>query len=148
VAWVKLYHKLPNWKETICIVIHDFGYWNCVNIDGPEGELHPLVAARWVYQHLDGLGKYQYGHLCAFHSRTIAKKYNIEPSLLCAADKLGSALTPVWLMVLLGNLSGEIKELHLNPKYPSYRRTMTDYEMMRDFSQHYRAKNGNMKVEE
>ncbi len=147
-AWVKLYHKLPNWKEAVCIVIHDWGYWQAADIDGEEGENHPFRPASWVHDYLDKGYDWRYYELCFFHSRTMAKKWGEKVSPLCAADKLGSALTPVWLMVLMGKLSSELKELHLDPKYPSYRRNMTDYQMMKDFSQHYRARKGSMEVGE
>lgn len=44
-AWVYLYRSFPNPKELLCIFVHDWGYWGCPNMDGPEGERHPERAA-------------------------------------------------------------------------------------------------------
>jgi hypothetical protein len=46
----------------------------------------------------------------AYHSRSYAKKYGMDFSKLCVADKLAIALTPAWLYIPLATLSGEIKE--------------------------------------
>lgn len=50
-AWWALYGR-PTWRELVCIIIHDWGYWHCPNMDGPEGELHPeygaQLAGRWL----------------------------------------------------------------------------------------------------
>ena len=125
-GWFKLY-GWPNWKELICICIHDWGYWGCDDMDGPEGEQHSLWAAeivgkRWdINQYGSDLSWY---FLCLYHSRFYVYKTIKEvketapwidttksrPSKLCWADKLGSALYPPWLWVLLGTLTGEIKE--------------------------------------
>ena len=151
IAWVKLYRKLPNAKETLCIAIHDWGYWGKPNIDGPEGELHPAWAAKWAWHHLDvhDFRKYgnvddkvaelgvHYHNLCRYHSSSLAKKGNHEISRLCPADKLGSALLPVWVMATLGKLTGETKELKSCKKYPKKRATMTDSEMYADFKRTY-----------
>lgn len=45
-----------------------------------------------------------------YHSRFVSKKYGVEPSRLCAADKMAVAMCPVWLTLLLFNLSGEGEE--------------------------------------
>jgi hypothetical protein len=44
-AWIKLY-GLPTWKEFICIVVHDWGYWSRKDIDGDEGKSHPELGAK------------------------------------------------------------------------------------------------------
>ena len=64
-AWVWLFRRLPNWKETICIIIHDWGYWGKENMDDEEGEKHPEWAFHFASKHL---GK-SYGLLCLYHSR-------------------------------------------------------------------------------
>ncbi len=45
-----------------------------------------------------------------YHSRFMAKRYNVGPSRLCFADKLATALAPWWLYVPLTRLTGEIRE--------------------------------------
>lgn len=121
-AWVKIYHKLPNPKESICIIIHDWGYWGLNNIDGEEGDGHPVWAAEWASFSLDrNRNSNRYWELCMFHSRFVAKAYNCKPSKLCSADKLGITLYPTWLWYTLVRLSGELTEYQNNPKYASER---------------------------
>ena len=125
VAWVKLYRKLPNWKEAVCILIHDWGYWGKPNVDGPEGELHPERAARWAWKHLDErakgenlhMGVCYYSNLCRYHSSTLAKMAGHQVSKLCLPDKYGITLVPISLMVLFGRLTGETNEYKHAPKY-------------------------------
>jgi hypothetical protein len=114
-AWVELY-GLPSWKETVCIFIHDLGYWGCPNMDGEEGENHPEWAADFASVYLD---KYKmfcrtntltYWKLCIYHSRHYARKHNATPSRLCWADKLSIKYDPAWFYLLRASLSGEIKE--------------------------------------
>jgi hypothetical protein len=127
-AWIELY-GLPNWKETVCIFIHDWGYWGCSNMDGNDGENHPELGANIAHMLLDTerwetlletetrsagwktLNKSEeYYKLCLFHSRGTAKKYKAEPSKLCWADKLSIKYDPWFLYLPRAILSGEIKE--------------------------------------
>ena len=107
IAWVKLY-GIPNFKETVCIFIHDIGYWSKSNMDGNEGEHHPEWASHWAYVHLG----WEYRNLCLFHSRTCAKRYNAVPSKLCWADKLCIKYDPWWFYLLRARLSGELSEYY------------------------------------
>src|ERR1035437_1297336 len=115
-AWIKLYHNLPNPTETLCIIIHDWGYWGKPNLDGPEGEDHPRWAAEFIYRH--ALSKYgDYYALCMYHSRFQARKHLASVSRLCLPDKLGVALMPTWLWVGLGSLTHEVDEYMAETKY-------------------------------
>jgi hypothetical protein len=105
IAWLKLYGR-PNWRETICIAIHDWGYWGKPNMDGIEGERHPELAAEIAFR-LFGI---EYEHLCLFHSRHYARKCRQEPSQLCWADKLSIIYEPYWWYLFRARLSGELKE--------------------------------------
>jgi hypothetical protein len=89
IAWIKLYHKFPSFKELICILIHDIGYFGCANMDGQEGQAHPEAAAKIVKK----WGAYYY-ELCLYHSRHYAHAAGAEPSKLCWADKLSIAYDP------------------------------------------------------
>ena len=51
-AWKELYKTWPSWKEFVCIFIHDWGYWGCPNMDGEEGENHPVWAAKFAAKYL------------------------------------------------------------------------------------------------
>ncbi len=104
-AWHKLY-GWPNRKEFVCIVIHDWGYWFCENMDDDEGKLHPVWAAEKTYK----LFGYEYCCLCLYHSRHLAKTFELVPSKLCWADKLSIKYEPWWFYLPRAWLSGELKE--------------------------------------
>jgi len=137
-AWLKLYKRI-NFKELICIIIHDWGYWGKPNLDGKEGEEHPEWAARWANRHLDAPQGYwgdsfYYQDLCLYHSRFMAKRNGKQPSKLCLADKLSVAIMPTWLWVFLGSLTGEIEEYINNPKYAIFNQARKSYsEWFRDY---------------
>lgn len=146
-AWVKLYRKLPNPKEAVCIIIHDWGYWGKPNLDGPEGEQHPEWAATWAFMHLDKFtnpltpaGK-RYWDLCLYHSSFYAKRNGHNVSQLCIPDKMGVAMMPIWMIVILGKLTGETEEYRHAQKYANQQREkMTDRELYEDFRWYYRNK--------
>jgi len=105
-AWCELY-GLPNWKECICIIVHDWGYWGSPNMDGEEGAGHAersaLMVAWWF-----GFSE-EYREVL-YHSRGAAKKDQASPSKLCWADKLSIKYDPWFLYLPRAILSGEIKE--------------------------------------
>ena len=105
IAWVWLYRKFPTWKETICIIIHDWGYWGKAKMDDEEGERHPEVGAKLVRF----LGP-EYYELCLFHSRHYARNAGRKPSLLCWADKISILCEPSWLYLPRAWASGELCE--------------------------------------
>ncbi|MDP2779760.1 hypothetical protein [Devosia sp.] len=105
-AWRKLY-GWPSWREAVCIVIHDWGYWQAPNMDGPEGEAHPWVGAM-IARRLFGT---HYLWLCLLHSRHLTRALGMSvPSRLCWADKAWHDFMPAWLFVALAHLSGEFAE--------------------------------------
>jgi hypothetical protein len=105
-AWHKLY-GCPNLKETACIIMHDWGYWGCHNMDGLQGQKHPERAARIVKRL--GWGE-KYEKLCLLHSRSTAARFEEIPSKLCWADKLSIAYDPPMFYLFRARISGEIKE--------------------------------------
>jgi len=108
-AWTELY-GFPNWKELVCIIVHDLGYYGKPNMDGAEGEMHPKLGAEIAGLILDDKHSFTYYNMCLYHSRTCAKKYGVSPSRLCWADKLCIKYDP-WLFYLLrALLSGEVIE--------------------------------------
>ncbi len=129
IAWCELY-GLPSWEETVCIFIHDWGYWGCSDMEG-DGADHPRFGAELanrlfglrVYPRVDNYprepgtktdfpvpSRYWF-ELCMFHSRGMAKKWGAEPSKLCWADKLSIKYDPWWLYLPRAIITGEIKEL-------------------------------------
>ena len=107
IAWYSIYHTWPNWRELVCIIIHDWGYWGCSTMDGDDGSIHPIWAARKVLRR--GWDLY-YCALCLYHSRHLAKRYDKPVSKLYYADKLSFCYTPWWVYIPLGLLTGEIRE--------------------------------------
>ena len=105
-AWKELYGP-PSWKELICIIIHDWGYWGLPDLDGQEGSLHPFFGAGLALKYL-GMDYYD---LCLGHSRHLAQMMNRKPSRLCYADKLSFKYDPRWFYLLRSWLSGELQEL-------------------------------------
>lgn len=53
-GWRRCYDRWPTWWELLVIVVHDWGYWGCDDMDGPCGKLHPELGARlsgnWVFR--------------------------------------------------------------------------------------------------
>lgn len=97
---------LPNWKEFVCIIIHDWGYWGCENMDDKKGEEHP----RWAADKTMKWFGPQYYCLCLYHSRHYAKRHNKQPSRLCWADKLSFLYDPKWFYLSRAWSSGELRE--------------------------------------
>jgi len=108
-AWYELY-RMPNFKELVCIFIHDWGYWFCENMDDDKGKKHPEFGANLAYK----LFGSEYFKLCLYHSRHYSKRNNMEPSKLCWADKLSIKYEITWFYLFRANLSGEIKEYRRN----------------------------------
>jgi hypothetical protein len=106
IAWVYLFHKPPTWKELVCIIIHDWGYWGKLKMDDEKGERHPEAGAKiagWLFGD-------RYYTLCLYHSRHYAKNSGKEPSFLCWADKYSIVFDPWWFYLPRAWLSGELFE--------------------------------------
>ena len=108
-AWFIIYREVPKAHEWAAIITHDIGYWGSPNMDGPEGEDHPERVAAWWRKHFGEFGERVAIEVLG-HSRFHAKKNNLPLSKLFRPDKFSTALYPCWLYLLLGNLSGEIRE--------------------------------------
>lgn len=51
-AWWKLYGFPYDPRLWVAFIVHDWGYWGCPNMDGPEGEWHPATGAKimgWLF---------------------------------------------------------------------------------------------------
>lgn len=121
-AWLKLYgfsREFLDPRLHLCFWLHDIGYWNCKEMDGEDGELHPAKGAEIVSK----ITQSQYWQdMCMYHSATMVDKCkeasshcklpykHIKPSKLYPVDKLASTLYPKWLYKLLSSMSGEWKE--------------------------------------
>ena len=108
-AWWLIYRETPQAHEWAAIITHDIGYWGSPNMDGPEGEEHPERIATWWRKNFGVFGEKVAVEILG-HSRFHAKRNGLPLSKLFRPDKLSTCLYPRWLYLLLGNLSGEIKE--------------------------------------
>lgn len=105
-AWWKLYGFPRDPRLWFAFFLHDIGYWGMPNMDGAEGDRHPIMGAMamgWLFG-CEWVG------FTLRHSRFLALAAKQSPSKLCAADKLSIALTPWWLYIPLALASGEIHE--------------------------------------
>ena len=116
VAWIALYRKLPKLHEIFAIITHDLGLWGLPNIDGDEGETHPMIMydwwmdswIRWVFW--DAEFRRKVANEILGHSGYYCEKMDIERSKLYKPDKLSVSFYPICLYLLLETLSGEIQE--------------------------------------
>lgn len=111
-AWRRRYKKWPNFFESLTILVHDWGYWGCDNMDGFSGKQHPRAGAYIMFQLTRSwtAPDYKYHWLALGHSRWMAKGYGMPPSALCNPDKESVLFDPRWFYLLRATLSGEIKE--------------------------------------
>jgi hypothetical protein len=107
IAWYKLYHALPSWREVICIIIHDWGYWGKENMNGEKGIKHPELAWEIALYLFDDP---KWAYFCLYHSRHYARDNKMPPSLLCWADKISILYDPWWFYLPRAWLSGELAE--------------------------------------
>jgi len=116
-GWVKLYGwKMLNANIMLAIIFHDWGYIGCMTMDGPDGSLHPTRLPKRLVRLLPQESLVQ----IVYHSRHLSSKYGFEPSLLCWADKIGTAMMPSFLWALMAYLSGEGWEYMSNPNNNDY----------------------------
>ncbi len=107
-GWRRAYGSFPRrWQEGLGIVVHDWGYWGCDNLDGLEGRRHPVLGARIVGRLASNP---DWALWTACHSRHYAAIAGVQPSTLMRADKLAALTCPFWLFVGLAVLSGECRE--------------------------------------
>ncbi len=126
-AWWRLYGFPFDPRLWVAFFVHDIGYVGKPNMDGPEGEQHPLFGARVMSRLFDwyelGHGSHaaydvhgtplligHWGRFALLHSRYFAKSLGLQPSRLCIADKLALALTPWWLYLPMARATGEVHE--------------------------------------
>lgn len=114
-AWVKLYSWPKDWRLWVAFVVHDWGYWGCNDMDGPEGANHPRLGACIMTRLFDRKGSIFWWRFMACHSRSYAAKVGQIPSRLCYADKIATVLTPNWLWVFSCWLTGELDYFRASP---------------------------------
>jgi hypothetical protein len=126
-AWRHYHKRTPTFWETVAIVVHDWGYWGCDNMDGEQGITHPDRGALFIYwlyaRTHSGKGRnitqaLNLWELVRCHSSHHARNIGGSPSALCAPDKLSVLFDPPWWYLLRGCLSGEIGEYITNSPAP------------------------------
>lgn len=122
IAWMKLYHSFPSWKELICIVIHDWGYCGKPNLKNEDGDRHPELGANIAHRLFDKprvLAQLDHSQLMEFphewkdfvlgHSSFYVTRYGIKQSKLLAPDKYWHCIIPLWFYKCLAVPTGEFK---------------------------------------
>jgi hypothetical protein len=123
-SWWKLYGFPWDPRLWVAFFVHDLGYIGKPNMDGEEGEMHPLLGARIMSALFDRKRPHvvsadctaplhrlgQWGMFTLTHSRYLAKRLGVQPSRLCIADKLALGITPAWLYLPMVKATGEIAE--------------------------------------
>ena len=117
IGWRRCYGRLPRDPRIwAAFFLHDLGYltqW-CRNMDGDEGQSHPLGGANIMGRLFDLPGEPcwsgRWWRFTAGHSRYFCRLFGLEESPLMRADKLATVLTPYWLYITLVWLSGEYWE--------------------------------------
>jgi len=124
IAYTRLYGFTFDPRIWIAFIVHDWGYWGKSDIDGKEGKTHPILGAKIMHELFDDstlssytteLGAFSirsrmWYEFTLYHSRFYAKNDGVQFSKLCYADKLAFSVPPMWLYLLLVNLTGEIHE--------------------------------------
>ncbi len=122
VAWWKLYGFPFDPRLWVAFIVHDWGYWGSPNMDGYEGNMHPLLGANIMHFLFDRpkfyvpyegsipFENYHWYWLCLYHSRFLAVEDSHDFSKLCVADKMAIVLEPAWLYLPRVRWSGEIHE--------------------------------------
>jgi hypothetical protein len=123
-AYRKLFRRWPDSVGCLCILVHDWGYWGCGDIDGKEGKLHPLLGAKLAGKIVYRLRRIfcresklasvllaaEASERCLLHSGSLAEEVNMSPSDICWADKFSLFYEPEWFYLLRTRLSGEMVE--------------------------------------
>lgn len=129
-AWWHLYGFPWDPRLWVAFLVHDWGYWGRSDMDGEEGEYHPILGARLMAALFDRVPDLlrrrpqrldytfdrrtfffgPWGEFALLHSRFFARMLGAPPSRLCYADKFAIVLTPWWVYLPLARLTGELDE--------------------------------------
>lgn len=112
-AWRRVHGRWPSGvAEWVAIVVHDWGYWGCADMDGPEGVKHPIKGAETAWKVLrflrqDRMQQTRAALLVLGHSRSFSPD---RLSMLNAPDKVSIIYEWKWFYLLRAKLSGELAE--------------------------------------
>lgn len=111
-ARMKYTTRLTDPRLWLAFLVHDVGLIGKPDMDGPIGETHPEVGARFMRVIF---GK-AWGDFVLLHSRYYAKRLGRPVSALCIADKWAIVVEPSWLYLPRARVSGELAEYLANAK--------------------------------
>lgn len=89
-AWCRLFGFPWDLRVLCACFLHDIGYFQRGDMDGPDGEEHVILGAcimGWLFGP-------EWADECYRHSRYWAHRMGLPVSRLCLADKLAFATTP------------------------------------------------------
>lgn len=118
-AWRAYHGCWPQDKaEWVAIVVHDFGYWGCRDMDGEIGVNHPLRGAEiaWEILKSDPVARRKAMALCLGHSSHFARQRGLPVSDLYAPDKLSVLFESRWFYLVRAVASGEVWEYIVNSR--------------------------------
>lgn len=118
-AWRAYHGHWPQDKaEWVAIVVHDFGYWGCRDMDGEIGVNHPLRGAEiaWEILKSDPVARRKARDLCLGHSRHFSRQRRQPVSDLYAPDKLSVLFESRWFYLVRAVASGEVWEYIVNSR--------------------------------
>lgn len=103
IAWIRLYKAFPSFRELVCILIHDWGYWGKPSLKCSDGDTHPELGAK-IAARLFGS---EWGDFILGHSSFYVKRNQIEASRLMAPDKYWHCMVSLWFYKMLAVPTGE-----------------------------------------
>ena len=106
IAWWRLFGFPADVRLWAAFIVHDWGYWQSPEMDGPVGKMHPELGGRLMARWFGP----EWGAFTWGHSRSYARLRGVGLSPLCAADKLATAIEPLWLYLFRVLLTGEWRE--------------------------------------
>lgn len=105
IAWIKLYRSFPTWREMLCIIIHDWGYWGKSNLKDADGDRHPEKGAEIASKLLGP----EWRDFILGHSSFYMVRYGVKQSKLFAPDKYWHCMIPLWFYKVLSVPTGEFR---------------------------------------
>lgn len=105
-ARMKYTTRLTDPRLWLAFLVHDVGLIGKPDMDGPIGETHPEVGARFMRRVFGAA----WGDFVLLHSRYYAKRRGRPVSALCIADKWAIVVEPTWLYLPRAWVSGELRE--------------------------------------
>lgn len=107
---------------------HDLGYFGLSDMDGHEGQMHPILSGMMFGVFCDIIGvsnRHSWSWFVETHSRHTWNWYRefsvpeLEMSPLAHADKMATVLFPSWAYIAMVRATGEIREYQSTKRHSS-----------------------------